>query len=378
MPWRECNVEDERKQFVSKAIEADANMSQLCDDFNISRPTGYKWLARYRAEGAAGLKDRSRRPHRSPNQTSKRIEREVMAVRKARSSWGGLKIKNFLEKQEKQKMPAASTITEIIRRNGGIDPEEAKKHRPFQRFEMEAPNMLWQMDFKGDYPTLDGHRCYPLTVLDDHSRYLLGLQACEDQKAVTVKAYLTDIFRLYGLPQEMLMDNGPPWSAGHHRSYTKLSVWLLRMDICVIYSKPRHPQTLGKVERFHRTLKTELLRHSQWPSVPCCQPDFDQWRQVYNRLRPHESLQMDTPADRYRPSLQPFPEQLPPVSYEPGQLLRKVDIAGKIYLHGHVFRVGKAFGGEYVAIEETDEDGVFDVYFCKQRVKKVDIRDGKC
>lgn len=375
MPWKECTMDNERKQFILLAIEPGVNISQLCRDFGISRTTGYKWLNRYQEGGVEALKNRSRRPHRSPSQTDAKTEKWVMAARKENPDWGGRKIKKILEEEKKKKMPAASTITEIIRRHDGIDPEEAKKHRAFRRFEMAAPNMLWQMDFKGYYSTLDGQRCHPLTVLDDHSRYLLGLQACDNQKAVTVKEELIDIFRLYGLPQEMLMDNGTPWSGCCYRCYTKLSAWLLRLDISVIFSKPKHPQTLGKAERFHRTLKTELLKHSQWLTVAACQPDYDQWRQVYNHIRPHEALQLEVPADRYHPSLRPYPEQLPPVVYESGKMLRKVDISGKISLHGHSFNVGKAFKGEYVAIEETDNDGVFDVYFCKHRVKKVDIRE---
>ncbi len=376
MPWKECTMDSERKKFVSQAIEPTANMSQLCRDFGISRTTGYKWLTRYQEGGFAALQDRSRRPNRSPGRTGAETEKRVMMVREMHPSWGGRKIKAFLERKGVKRIPVPSTITEIIRRHNGIDPQEAEKHRAFQRFEMTDPNMLWQMDFKGDYATLDGRRCYPLTVLDDHSRYLLGLRACGNQKGVTVQEQLVNIFRQYGLPQRMLVDNGPPWSGGCFRCYTGLSAWLLRLDITVSFSKPRHPQTLGKEERFHRTLKTELIKHSQWPTVAACQPDYDQWRQMYNNQRPHEALQMAVPADRYYPSPSPFPEQLPPVTYDSGQMLRKVDISGKISLFSNPIYIGKAFKGEYVAIEETDTDGVFDVYFCKQWIRKIDIREG--
>ena len=378
MPWKECTMMSERKQFVSLAMEPSVNMSQLCREFRVSRKTGYKWLTRYQEGGVEALGDRSRRPYRSPRRTGTKMETSVMMVREAHPSWGGRKIQAFLVRKGEKQVPAPSTITEIIRRHNGIDPQEAEKHRAFQRFEMAAPNMLWQMDFKGDYATLDGRRCYPLTVLDDHSRYLLGLRACVNQKGDTVQEQLIDIFRQYGLPQRMLMDNGPPWSGGCFRCYTRLSAWLLRLDICVSFSRPRHPQTLGKDERLHRTLNSELIQRSQWATLAACQPDYDQWRQMYNKQRPHEALQMAVPADRYHPSPSPFPEQLPPVTYDSGQLLRKVDISGKISLLGNPIYIGKAFKGEYVAIEETDTDGVFDVFFCKQWVKKVDIREGKC
>jgi transposase InsO family protein len=374
MPWKECTMDTERKEFVSQGVKPGANKSQLCRDFGISRTTGYKWLARYQEGGIAALQDRSRRPNRSPRRTSAKMETRVMMVREAHPSWGGRKIRAFLLRKGEKRVPAPSTITEIIRRHHGIDPQEAEKHRAFQRFEMAAPNMLWQMDFKGDYATMDGQRCYPLTVLDDHSRYLLGLRACINQKGDTVQEQLIDIFRQYGLPQRMLVDNGPPWSGGCFRCYTGLSAWLLRLDITVSFSRPRHPQTLGKDERLHRTLNSELIQRSQWATLAACQPDYDQWRQMYNKQRPHEALQMAVPADRYHPSPSRFPEQLPPVTYDSGQMLRKVDISGKISLLGSPIYIGKAFKGEYVAIEETDTDGVFDVYFCKQWIHKADIR----
>ncbi len=378
MPWKECDMYSERMKFVSLAMEPDVNMSQLCRVFGISRRSGYKWLDRYREGGESALLDKSRRPHGSPSRTNAEMEEKVMAVRAAHPCWGGRKIRAFLSRKGEREIPAPSTITEIIRRHQGIDPHEARKHRPFQRFEMAAPNLLWQMDFKGDFATQDGLRCYPLTVLDDHSRYLLGLRVCDNIKGVTVQEHLSDIFRQYGLPQRMLMDNGSPWSGGCYRCYTHLSAWLLRLGISVSFSSPRHPQTLGKDERLHRTLKAELLKGSQWTNLSDCQPDCDQWREMYNHQRPHEALRMATPAERFHPSTRPFPEQLPPIVYNSGQMLRKVDISGRISLLNKDVYVGKAFKREYVAIEETSTVGIFDIYFGQHWILTKDIRDEKC
>ena len=378
MPWRECDMLSERQRFVEIASRPGINMSQLCREFGISRQTGYKWLSRYRAEGRAGMGDRSRRPRHTPRKTALEMTAAVLGVRAEHPDWGGRKSKRFLLNQGCADVPAPSTITAIIKRHGGIDPEEGRKHRPWQRFEMAAPNQLWQMDFKGDFPLADTTRCYPLTVLDDHSRFLLGLQACANQRGQTVQSCLTAIFRHYGLPERLLVDNGTPWSGGCHRCFTQLTVWLLQLDIGVSYARPRHPQTLGKDERLHRTLQQELIQRTSWTSLPDSQPHFDRWRDLYNHQRPHEALDLDVPGEHYRPSPRRFPEKLPAVVYSEGQLTRKVDPSGKISFRNRPIHVGKGFAGQRVAVAETDTDGVLGVYFGRHWIKEIDLRESKC
>ena len=214
MPWKEVTTVSLRLDFIKLALTTDANFSQLCRKFGISRKTGYKWLHRYLEEGSAGLRDRSRRPHTSPNRTSATMEQRVLSLRDKHPAWGGRKIHKRLEVLGMDNVPPPSTITEILRRHGRMDPQESIKHRPWQRFEAEAPNQLWQMDFKGHFPLVNGERCHPLSVLDDHSRFCLGLQACGNERRETVQGRLTAIFRRYGMPEQLLVDNGPPWGTG--------------------------------------------------------------------------------------------------------------------------------------------------------------------
>jgi transposase InsO family protein len=321
----------------------------------------------------SSLADRSRRPHRSPGRTPAAVEQAVLQVRQEHPAWGGRKIRAYLQRQEESNVPSPSTITEILRRQGQIEPEESVKHRRWQRFEMEAPNQLWQMDFKGYFSLDAGGYCHPLTVLDDHSRFLLGLRACPNERQGTVKSHLTSLFRQYGLPERMLMDNGSPWGHDGRVPFTQFSTWLIRLEIAISHPRPYHPQTLGKDERLHRSLKDEVLSQGSLEDLDQCQVAFDRWQQVYNYERPHEALGLDSPASRYEPSTRPFPEQLPPVLYDTSDIVRKVDTTGKIYFRNRTFYLSKAFRGEAVALRPTETDGDFDIYFCHQKVAQISL-----
>jgi transposase InsO family protein len=375
MPWREENLMSLRTEFVKTAEREDANISQLCHQFGISRKTGYKWLKRFREGGINALEDESRRPHHSPNKTPESIEELVNGSRKQFPAWGGRKIKTYLERRGYDHVPAASTITEILRRRELINPEESEKHKAFQRFEMDKPNELWQMDFKGYFDLAEGGNCHPLTILDDHSRYLIGLKACPNETRETVQEHLTEIFDQYGLPDRMLMDNGPPWGNIQDHHYTMLTAWLIRLGIKVSHGKPYHPQTQGKDERLHRTLNEELIRRYPMTNLAQCQLSFDQWRDIYNNDRPHESLKMDTPGEHYQLSSKLFPRSLPPFTYPPDCIVRKVDQNGSIYFQNTRHRVGKAFRHAVVGLcnDEICEDRV-SVFFCSECVAKIPLR----
>ena len=375
MPWKESTTMSLRTEFVHLAGLEGAKFSQLCRRFGISRKTGYKWLRRYREGGESGLADRSRRPHHSPGRSPAPTEALVVQVRQAHPAWGGRKIKAYLEQKGHDCLPSPSTITEILRRNDQVDAEEAHKHRPFQRFEMERPNQLWQMDFKGYFALEAGGYCHPLTVLDDHSRFLLGLRACPNETHQTVQEQLSGIFRCYGLPERMLMDNGSPWGDAADSPHTILTAWLIRLQVQVAHGHPYHPQTQGKDERLHRTLQDELLRRHTLTNLPSCQLHFDHWRDVYNYERPHEALGMQPPISRYQPSPRPFPEILPPILYDTSDIIRKVDEGGKISFCNRSFRVGKAFRYNPVALRPTQRDGEFDVFFCHQMVAQINLRE---
>jgi transposase InsO family protein len=374
MPWLQVTLMSQRKEFVKLAMVDGANLARLCQGFNISRKTGYKWLNRFLGEGEAGLQDRGRRPRASPWVTPPAMEEAVLRVREAHPAWGGRKIRARLQAQGWVTVPTASTITAILRRHGCIDPAASLKHRAWQRFEAAAPNDLWQMDFKGHFAAAQG-RCHPLTVLDDHSRYALGLEACDNEQTGTVKERLRRIFRRYGLPQKMLMDNGSPWGSDWAHPYTPLTVWLLKLGVQVGHSGPYHPQTLGKDERFHRTLGAELLKYCQGLDLTKCQQRFNDWRLIYNLERPHEALGLAVPASRYRVSPRSFPETMPPVEYGPTDVVRKVQADGSISYRQQELRVGKAFRGELVALRPTSSDGVWEVVFCSQRITKIDLKN---
>ena len=374
MPWKEATTMSERKAFIAKALEEGATISAVCREFGISRKTGYKWLKRYREEGLAGLQDRSRRLHHSPNQTPPEVEQVVVEARQAHPTWGGRKLKRWLENRGYQSIPAPSTVTAILARHGLLDPEESRKHTPYQRFEMDHPNDLWQMDFKGYFHFRNGQRCYPLTVLDDHSRFLLGLRACSNQTKETVQAQVTTLFREFGLPARMLMDNGSPWGGSPEFPYTRLTVWLLRLGIKVCHGRPYHPQTQGKNERLHRTLKLELLNSSFFDTLDECQHSFDRWRFLYNQERPHEALALDAPCAHYQTSPRPFPAFLPPLTFPPRAIIRKVTLTGEVSFRGRRWRVGIAFRKYPVGLVYDDfDDSQLHVYFNNIHVRTFDL-----
>jgi transposase InsO family protein len=379
MPWQEASTMSLREEFVQFAQDSDCNFAELCERYGISRKTGYKWLQRFLSEGRMGLADRSRRPRHSPAQTSAEVEQIISTIRRAHPAWGGRKLAHFIAQQgllPPEHIPSPSTITAILWRQGLIDPAETPKHQAWQRFEHAAPNELWQMDFKGDVcvPGERRLRLHPLTVLDDHSRFALGLRACLNQQTATVQAELTEIFRRYGLPWRMTMDNGSPWGDDATHPYTPLTVWLVRLGIQVSHSRPYHPQTQGKDERFHRTLEAELLKDHSFVDALNCQTSFDAWRMVYNYQRPHQALGYAVPASRYRPSTRSFPEHLPMIEYGPDDQVRKVQQGGEFTFHGQTFHISKGFKGYPIGLRPTIRDGVWEVYFCQQLLVTINLR----
>jgi len=374
MPWQEVSTMSLRQEFITMVQHGTIPVSELCRRFRVSRKTGYKWLARLTAEGEAGLADRSRRPQHSPRRTPVEMEAAVVALRETHPAWGGRKLRRRLQDVGYRDVPAPSTLTAILHRHGRIEAAESPKHTAFIRFEHEAPNQLWQMDFKGHFALAQG-RCHPLTVLDDHSRFNVLLRACANEQGATVQAALTETFRRYGLPERMTMDHGSPWGADPAHPFTAVTVWLIRLGIRVGHSRPYHPQTQGKDERFHRTLAVECLRAQTFRDLPHCQGRFNDFRHSYNCERPHEALRLAVPASRYAPSPRAFPEGLPPIEYAPGDTVRKVQAKGELCYRGQVFRVSTALRGYPVALRPTTTDGRLAVYFCHHRVAEIDMRD---
>ena len=373
MSWKDVCVMCERVEFVALASAEGANVSELCRRFGVSRKTGYKWLSRSAAQGRAGLLDQSRRPKVSAGQIDGAAEERVLALRREHPAWGGRKLRRRLLDLQSPNVPAASTITSILRRQGLLDVRSGTGQPNVQRFEHAAPNDLWQMDFKGHFAMTRGGRCHPLTVLDDHSRYSIGLRACDNERTETVETELIAMFRRCGLPRRMLMDNGSPWGDAGDQPWTRLTAWLVRLGISIRHGRPYHPQTLGKDERFHRTLAAEVLRDRSFLDVSETQRVFDPWREVYNTQRPHEALNLAVPASRYRVSDRPFPETLPPLEYAPDVAVRRASTKGVIKFESRAIRVSQAFASQPLGVRATPTSGVYEVLYAYQVVGQFDL-----
>lgn len=371
MPWQERSVMSERQEFVVFAAREGANIAALCEQFGISRKTGYKWLARA-AAGDRVLADHSRRPRSSPGQTSPELEARVLDLRAEHPAWGGRKLHHRLLALGVANAPAPSTITAILRRHGLLAPEP--EPRAVRRFEHPAPNDVWQMDFMGHRP-LDRGRVHPWTLLDDHSRFALGLHACADERQETVKTHLTAVFRRYGLPQAILSDNGSPWATAGRGGLTALEAWLLRLGVAPWHGRVAHPQTQGKVERFHGAIAAEVFAHRHLADLTAAQGCFDAFRRCYNLERPHEALDDAVPASRYAPSVRPFPEIVPPVVYGPDEVVRTVTVHGSISWRGRRHFVSRGLVGEPVALRPTQEETVWQVVYCHRHVATIDLTD---
>ena len=377
MFWKPCTVMEARIEFVLLALQEGSNHRQLCRNFSISPQTGYHWLKRYATAGLEGLlQDRSRRPLEQPARSVAHTEAEVVALRQQHPAWGGRKISRRLQDLGLGGL-APSTVTRILHRHDLISPDQSRRATPFIRFERDEPNALWQADFKGYVILPQGH-CSPFTMMDDHSRFNMALDACMDLRFVSVQACMERAFRRYGLPVQINFDNGPPWgSPSAPGQLTELGVWLVLLGIRVTHSRPYHPQTNGKDERFHRSLKAEVLSGRSFGSVAQIQHALDIWRNIYNLERPHEALDMATPVTRYRPSLRVFPERLRPVDYGPDDQIVTVRWNGELRFAGQRYKVSSALHRHEVAVRpKAGEDGIFEVYLAHHKCLTIDLKGG--
>jgi transposase InsO family protein len=377
MPWKERSAMSLKLEFVSFAQQEAANIRGLCRRFGVSPATAYKWLRRFQESGVAGLAEGSRRPLHSPLTTPDAVAAQILATAHQHPAWGARKLKHLLEAQG-HVIPAVSTVHAILQRNG-LHVTSAKGSESVGRFEHEAPNQLWQMDFKGHFETGAG-RSHPLTILDDHSRFLLCLHHSADERRQSVQTQLVRVFETYGLPERMSMDNGAPWG-DTTGTFTGLELWLMRQGIRVGHSRPYHPQTQGKLERLHRSLKAELLQGRWFPDAQQIQLAFDGWRQIYNLERPHESLEMHTPASCYQPSARCYCAHPAPPEYDVSMAVRRVDVNGRLSFKGQKLTIGKAFIREHLGIREETEDA-YSLWWYSSKIgtvnlKSLDINIGK-
>lgn len=365
-------MDEQRLRFVVAASRRERSMTELCREFQISRQTGYLWLSRYQQGGAAEVREQSRRPLHHPNRTAAEVEQAVIELRRRHPDWGAGKLRVLLSQQLPQVQMHERTLHRILLRHDLVADQD--RHRPaLERFERASPNELWQMDFKGPQGFNRGSPVGPLSILDDHSRYLIELKHVGSTRGAGVRQCLQAAFEQVGLPEALLVDHGIPWwgSAGAW-GLTELSVWILQQGVRLIYSGFRHPQTQGKVERMHGALQRAIRQRG---GDPCDQQWLDEFRQEYNQVRPHAGIGMQTPAQRWRPSSRPFVAAWPVWQYESSLELGTVSRHGQLYWRGRDWQIGRVLREQRVGIATLGERAL--VYFCRTPVRELDLRTGR-
>lgn len=365
MPWRQTSPMDQRTQFIADFLRYDLSFTELCEQFNISRKSGYKWIERYAQEGPSGLTERSRRPHSCSHQTPEEIVQVIVEARQRHPSWGAKKLLAILVKRHPDwPWPARATICDILSRHELVATPRKRRHighpgKPTSA--IAAPNDLWCADFKGQFKTGDGIYCYPLTVTDAYSRYLLGCQGLPSTAVAGAKPVFARLFHEFGLPLRIRTDNGVPFATNTLARLSSLSAWWVRLGILPELIEPGKPQQNGSHERMHKTLKAETTlppSHTRRAQ----QRRFNRFRDEFNNERPHEALDQNTPASAYQLSPRPMPSQLPPLDYPSHFELRYVSFNGGIRWNRNWVNVSITCAGEYVGLEEVD-NGVWNVYF---------------
>jgi transposase InsO family protein len=377
MAWIEASVVAQRAEFVAAAIEGEAPMSWLCAEYGISRKTGYKWLERHAAEGAAGLFDRSRAPKQHGRATAAEIAEAIVELKRARPYWGPRKLLARLHHvYPGAAWPSHSTASEILKRRGLTTPKRRRRRAfatPGRLVVPERPNQLWAVDHKGWVRLQDRTRCEPLTMSCGFSRYLIALSATSGTDARQARPVFERAFAEYGLPEIIRSDNGAPFAAAGASGLTRLSAWWIRLGIAIERIAPGKPQQNGRHERFHATLMETL--HQPATNRTAQQKRFDAFRRDYNEIRPHEALGQKPPASLWRASPRPLPRRLPEPDYESAAAVRRVRSNGEIRWGGHLVFVSTALAGDFVALEQTPVGAV--VRFYRHRIGHIAHGDDK-
>jgi transposase InsO family protein len=355
---------NQKTQFVSEYLRDSLSFTDLCQRYHISRKTGYKWITRYEAEGPSGLADRSRRPHRSPDQTPETLRLAIIEARRRHPSWGAKKLLKLLERKDPQQpWPSRWTVCEILKRGGLIREKTRRRkmgHPGKPTSIVTAPNEVWCVDFKGQFKTRDGRYCYPLTVTDSYSRYLIGCQGLLSTETRGAKDVFANLFKKYGLPSAIRSDNGVPFASTALGRLSELSVWWIRLGIRRELIEPGKPQQNGQHERMHRTLKAETTRP---PASNLSQQQglFNRFMREYNEVRPHEGIELKTPASMYEASRRIMAKEIPPLVYPAHYETRLVSKNSGIRWNSQWVAVSHTCAGLHVGLEQVDH-GIWDVY----------------
>ncbi len=378
MPWARTDWMSERVKFIAAYLEYEANFSDLCLDFGISRKTGYKWVRRYEAEGVSALEEMSRAPHAHPNAVAADIVQSIIAIRRRHPRWGPRKVRAVLKRQRSRiELPAASTIGDILKRHGLVRPRRrVRRSSPYaaRLREYVAPNAVWCADFKGCFTVggVGGERCHPLTISDGYSRFLLRCRGLRRPLSQYARRVFESAFNEYGLPRAIRTDNGPPFSTLAPGGLSRLSIWWIRLGIRPERIMPGRPDQNGRHERMHRTLKAETARPPR-SSFSAQQRAFDRFQIEYNEQRPHEALGQVVPASLYRSSLRTYPRRLPEPEY-PAHFESRIAYPNGVISFGTTqWYVSGCLAGERVGLEPCD-DGRWRVHFAWVPIGVIDLR----
>lgn len=379
MPWKETNPMTEKMKFIVAWQSGRYSHSELCKLIGISRKSGYKWISRFQEFGVEGLEDCSRAHHSHPFATSREITKILLDLKHRYPNWGPKKIKDWLELEHPARQwPAVSTIGEIFKRHGLVKPRKQRKKTPRQTepfIDCDEPNKVWSADFKGQFKVGSGETCYPLTITDNYSRYLLGCYGLTGPKGLPTKRYFERVFQEYGLPDAIRTDNGTPFASIGVGGLSRLSVWWLKLGIKPERIAPGKPQQNGRHERMHRTLKQEVANPPK-KSMSAQQMAFNKFKNEFNNERPHEGIGRKRPKDLYKRSLRPYPSKLPDIGYDFMFKTRKVRSNGQIKWKGHMFFVSEILYGEPIGLKEIEED-VWQLYYATVNLGLLDTRHGK-
>jgi len=378
MPWNEVTVKEQRQNFIRDYRLGYYDISELAARFGISRKSAYKWIRRWEQSGTCGLDDQSRRPHSCRWQTPQRIRDELVRARKARPRRGPRKLLDMIgRKHPGWELPAVSTAGRILSNAGLVQSKGRgrRAHPGCPKLRADEPNDIWAADYKGQFRLKNGQYCYPLTISDLYSRYLLGCQGHAAISMELTKAYFATMFSTYGLPRRIRTDNGVPFASNALARLSELSVWFIKLGIYPELIEPGQPQQNGVHERMHRTLKAEATIPPS-PSMKAQQNRFERFRRDFNEERPHEALAMKRPAEIYQPSPRQFPSEPPSYYYPMHFHVRRVSRDGTIRMHAKQFFISSTLREDYVGLEEVD-DGVFDLFFCFYQIGRYDLRKNK-
>ena len=358
MPWKETCAMDQKMQMIGDYLSGEYSITQLSEMYQVSRKTIYKWIRRYEAEGPSGLEERPRAPRGHPNATPLGTAREIVATKLRHQKWGPKKVVAWLEEHRPgERWPAASTAGEILKREGLVQSRRKRRRTPPYTepfIKCNRPNEVWSADFKGQFKTGDGKHCYPLTITDNNSRYLLCCQGLSRPTFEESKPWFEWVFKEYGLPEAIKTDNGVPFASVGLGGLSKLSVWFIKLGIRPERIEPGHPEQNGRHERMHRTLKESTVNPPRG-NIEEQQEAFGEFQYEYNFERPHEALGQKTPASSYHPSLRPYPVEVPKVEYAHDVIVRQVRHSGEIKWKGNLVYISEALAGEPVALKQKGE-----------------------